>query len=216
MSVARKTDAAMWPALFLAVGVPSELLNNLVDAGALASAACCLLIVDRIEGSATAHSSALRLIKASKLLAAHVGCSVECGDSAYAVSKLPVSMVCTIVKSLKPLLVAMQLALAESQYDLAAELLRFVVPPTDNDDLFASINGAHGAGHQAGTAKDASPAPPRVRRELLPLSMLHATSMYQTHASISSCSGSSIKPGRLRAGGMPDCSSHVNRATAAM
>ncbi len=68
MSVARKTDAAMWPALFLAVGVPSELLNNLVDAGALASAACCLLIVDRIEGSATAHSSALRLIKASAVL----------------------------------------------------------------------------------------------------------------------------------------------------
>ncbi len=63
VSVARKTDAAMWPALFLAVGVPSELLDSLVDAGALASAACCLLIVDRIEGSATAHSSALRLIK---------------------------------------------------------------------------------------------------------------------------------------------------------
>lgn len=65
VSVARKTDAAMWPALFLAVGVPSELLNNLVDAGALASAACCLLIVDRIEGSAIAHSSALRLIRVS-------------------------------------------------------------------------------------------------------------------------------------------------------
>ena len=63
VSVARKTDAAMWPALFLAVGVPSQLLDSLVDAGALASAACCLLIVDRIEGSATAHSSALRLIK---------------------------------------------------------------------------------------------------------------------------------------------------------
>ena len=63
VSVARKTDAAMWPALFLAVGVPSELLDSLVDAGALTSAACCLLIVDRIEGSAAAHSSALRLIK---------------------------------------------------------------------------------------------------------------------------------------------------------
>jgi hypothetical protein len=67
VSVARKTDAAMWPALFLAVGVPSELLNNLVDAGALASAACCLLIVDRIEGSAAAHASALRLIKVRSL-----------------------------------------------------------------------------------------------------------------------------------------------------
>ncbi len=34
-----------------------------MDAGALASAACCLLIVDRIEGAHTAHSSALRLIR---------------------------------------------------------------------------------------------------------------------------------------------------------
>lgn len=65
VSVARKTDAAMWPALFQAVGAPSELLDDLIDAGALASAACCLLIVDRIEGSATAHSSALRLIRVS-------------------------------------------------------------------------------------------------------------------------------------------------------
>lgn len=65
VSVARKTDAAMWPALFQAVGAPSELLDDLIDAGALASAACCLLIVDRIEGSAIAHSSALRLIRVS-------------------------------------------------------------------------------------------------------------------------------------------------------
>lgn len=53
----------MWPALFQAVGAPSELLDDLIDVGALASAACTLLIVDRIEGSATAHSSALRLIR---------------------------------------------------------------------------------------------------------------------------------------------------------
>ena len=79
VSVARKTDAAMWPALFLAVGVPSELLNNLVNAGALASAACCLLIVDRIEGSAIAHSSALRLIKARSPWAPHVRMA-ECED----------------------------------------------------------------------------------------------------------------------------------------
>ena len=56
----------------------------------------------------------------------------------------------------------MQLALAEAQYDLAAELLRFVVPPTDNDNLFASINGAHGVGQQAEAAKNAAAAPPRV------------------------------------------------------
>ncbi len=65
-------------------------------------------------------------------------------------------------------LFVLQLALAEAQYDLAAELLRFVVPPTDNDNLFASINGAQAAGQQAGAAKNASPAPPRVRRSYRP------------------------------------------------
>jgi len=53
VSVVRKTDAAMLAALLLAVGVPSELLNDIENAGALASAAYRLLIADRIEGSAT-------------------------------------------------------------------------------------------------------------------------------------------------------------------
>lgn len=66
VSVARKTDAAMWPALFAAVGAPSALLEGLLGAGALASAACCLLIVDRIEGPAPAHALALRLIRARR------------------------------------------------------------------------------------------------------------------------------------------------------
>ena len=63
VSVARKTDAAMWPALFAAVGAPSALLEGLVEAGALASAACALLIVDCIQGAAAARSAALRLIR---------------------------------------------------------------------------------------------------------------------------------------------------------
>ncbi len=66
VSVARKTDAAMWPALFAAVGAPSALLEGLLGAGALASAACCLLIVDRIEGPEPAHALALRLIRARR------------------------------------------------------------------------------------------------------------------------------------------------------
>ena len=60
-----------------------------------------------------------------------------------------------------------QLALAEAQYDLAAELLRFVVPPTENDNVFASVSGAHSLGQQPGAAKDASSAPPRVRHRLM-------------------------------------------------
>ena len=59
-------------------------------------------------------------------------------------------------------LLALQLALMESQFDLAAELLRFVVPPTENDNMFASITGANGVTQHPGSAKDASPAPPRV------------------------------------------------------
>lgn len=47
VSVARKTDAALWPPLFEAVGSPSSLLEVLVEAGELASAACFLLIIDR-------------------------------------------------------------------------------------------------------------------------------------------------------------------------
>ena len=63
VSVARKTDAQMWPALFAAVGSPGALLEALLDVGALQSAACCLLIVDRIQGAQEAHGLALRLIQ---------------------------------------------------------------------------------------------------------------------------------------------------------
>ena len=63
VSVARKTDAQMWPALFAAVGSPGALLEALLDVGALQSAACCLLIVDRIQGAHEAHGLALRLIQ---------------------------------------------------------------------------------------------------------------------------------------------------------
>lgn len=47
VSVARKTDASLWPALFSAVGSPAALLALLLEAGALPSAACFLIVVDR-------------------------------------------------------------------------------------------------------------------------------------------------------------------------
>ena len=53
----------MWGALFAAVGKPSAILEGLLDTGALQSSACCLLIVDRLEGAPTAHALALRLIR---------------------------------------------------------------------------------------------------------------------------------------------------------
>jgi hypothetical protein len=47
VAVARKTDAALWPALFSAVGAPSALLEGLLEEGALGAAACFLLVIDR-------------------------------------------------------------------------------------------------------------------------------------------------------------------------
>jgi len=47
VSVSRKTDASLWPALFSAVGSPSAVLELLLEAGSLTSAACFLIVVDR-------------------------------------------------------------------------------------------------------------------------------------------------------------------------
>lgn len=65
VSVARKTDAQLWPALFQAVGPPSVLCEGLTASDVLDTAACALLIVDRMEGSAKARSLALRLVRRS-------------------------------------------------------------------------------------------------------------------------------------------------------
>ena len=63
VSVARKMDAALWPALFAAVGSPSALLEGLAQRGALTSAACCLLVVDCLEGSASAQRLTISLLQ---------------------------------------------------------------------------------------------------------------------------------------------------------
>lgn len=63
--VARKTDSVLWPILFEAAGPPSACLAALEASRALQSAACCLIIVDNIEGPAAAHAAALRLIGAA-------------------------------------------------------------------------------------------------------------------------------------------------------
>jgi hypothetical protein len=47
VSVSRKTDPSLWPALFSAVGSPAAVLELLTDTGALSSAACFLIVVDR-------------------------------------------------------------------------------------------------------------------------------------------------------------------------
>lgn len=59
LAVARKTDAQLWPALFNAAGPPSRLMEDLLEMGALASAACFLLVIDR-WASSRGHSHLLR------------------------------------------------------------------------------------------------------------------------------------------------------------
>jgi hypothetical protein len=104
VSVARKTDAQMWPALFAAVGPPSALLDELLDAGQLTSAACCLLIVDRIEGAQEAHRIAIILIKVSSVAISPPAallclrcCSscYLCGDVGMSVSRIGVTPLVT-------------------------------------------------------------------------------------------------------------------------
>ena len=63
VSVARKTDASLWPPLFAAVGPASALLEGLLAEGLLHRAACALLVVDCLEGPSTAHSLALHCMQ---------------------------------------------------------------------------------------------------------------------------------------------------------
>ncbi|PRW44970.1 RAB6A-GEF complex partner 1-like isoform A [Chlorella sorokiniana] len=107
VSVARKTDAALWPALFAAVGSPLRLCQGLMRADQLQSAACCLVIVERIEGGALAQQAALQL---------------------------------------------MQAALGVGQYGLAADLLRFLVPPGEGEALLTPSSAAAAADSGAAAA----------------------------------------------------------------
>ncbi len=65
VSVARKTDEKEWRALFAATGSPSALFEACLAAGRLRTAACFLLIIDKLEGAAAGQDAALRLLQAS-------------------------------------------------------------------------------------------------------------------------------------------------------
>jgi hypothetical protein len=65
VSVARKTDEKEWRALFAATGSPSALFEACLDTGRLRTAACYLLIIDKLEGAAAGQDAALRLLQAS-------------------------------------------------------------------------------------------------------------------------------------------------------
>lgn len=76
ISVARKTDVSLWPSLFAAAGPPSELAEDLLSSGALQTAACCLVIVEKLQGAPVAQTLALQLVK-SALSAAEYGLAVD-------------------------------------------------------------------------------------------------------------------------------------------
>ncbi|KAL4448516.1 hypothetical protein ABPG75_005735 [Micractinium tetrahymenae] len=107
VSVARKTDAALWPALFAAVGSPGRLCQGLMQSDKLQSAACCLVIVEQIEGSGPAQELALQL---------------------------------------------MQAALSGGQYGLAADLLRFLLPPGEAGEALLESPGKPAATQAAPAA----------------------------------------------------------------
>jgi len=131
VSVARKTDDSMWPRLFAATGRPSLLASSAISPSSAASsaaknsksnsdssisnleaAAACLILVDRVEGPDTAHALALRILEAALAPAfADAAAADDDGDddgSGGAISE---------------------------RAELAAELLRFVVPPEPDGSL---------------------------------------------------------------------------------
>ena len=78
VSVARKTDAALWPALFAAVGSPGRLCQGLMQADKLQARGRRLACVGRMMRCVRA-ACCCRLLDA---LRAHPGCKDERGWSA--------------------------------------------------------------------------------------------------------------------------------------
>ena len=114
ISVARKTDASLWPPLFDAAGPPSDLLADAVAAGRLDGGAAALVVVDRVEGAAAAHALALSLLKT---------------------------------------------ALDAGRERLAAELLRFIVPPAPCGGVLPPDLGGGRVSGEGGDDEDSPPPP---------------------------------------------------------
>lgn len=107
VSVARKTDAQLWPLLFNTVGRPSEILDVLLNQGLIQhpnnqlpavaflgsshSAACLLVVIEKMEGSVLSRALSLQVL---------------------------------------------QVALTSGEYDLVAELLRYAIAQSDFNLLF--------------------------------------------------------------------------------
>ena len=65
VSVARKTDSVQWPALFALAGDPAALCDEALARGQLRTAACYLLVVDKLAGAEAGAAAAAKLLRAA-------------------------------------------------------------------------------------------------------------------------------------------------------
>jgi hypothetical protein len=128
VSVARKTDASMWPRLFAAAGRPSLLASAAISDSSLDAAAACLLLVDRIKGADAAHALAIRLLAAVLAPAfVIVGGGKEGEDGGEEEKEQR--------KEEREKAVLISDAALFDRAELAAELLRFIIPPAPDGSL---------------------------------------------------------------------------------
>eukprot|EP00898_Chlorokybus_atmophyticus_P004519 jgi/Chlat1/5068/Chrsp33S08959 len=64
VSVARKTDERHWALLFQAAGKPTTLFEQCISNGQYRTAACYILVIEKLEGPTVGQQSALRLLQA--------------------------------------------------------------------------------------------------------------------------------------------------------
>ena len=191
VSVARKTDAALWPALFAAIGSPLRLCQGLMQADQLqASFACAprcgvLGLEPWLLHRRMGHTALL-------CHSLHTACCSPPSPltppptPARPGSLQSASCCLVIVEQIEgsapaqhAALQLMQAALGAAQYGLAADLLRFLVPPGEGEALVtpssaaaAAVPGGEGAGggaaagaqqpQQAAAAEAAAAAPQEV------------------------------------------------------
>ena len=132
VSVARKTDAEMWPRLFAAAGLrPSQLASTApIRSGSssnLDAAAACLVLVDRVEGADAAHALAIRLLAAVLAPAFAREERGEEGEEERAAAAAAAAAAADAALSEDAALI--------DRAELAAELLRFIVPPAHDGSL---------------------------------------------------------------------------------
>ncbi|CAM6095693.1 unnamed protein product [Calypogeia fissa] len=65
VSVARKTDGRHWSELFAAAGKSTELFEECFQKGSYRTAACYILVIQKLEGPTISQQSAVRLLKAA-------------------------------------------------------------------------------------------------------------------------------------------------------